>query len=97
MCMTVVSVWWPGVGDSSPKTMSLGLDGGVSSTDRSEESLLLLLLLDFLSSLSSSFSKKLLLLSELFFCTDFVLFRRLLLSLMQVSGLASMNPGAKVQ
>ena len=76
--------------------MSLGLEGGVSSTERREESLLVLLLLDFLSSLSSSFIAKLLD-SVFFFCADFVLFRRLLFNLMHVSGLASMNPGARVQ
>ena len=81
------------VGESS-NTISLGLDGGVRSTDRIKESLLLLLLEVRLFLSYSSFT---ILESEVFFCTDFVLFLRLLFSLMHVSGLASMNPGAKVQ
>ena len=84
--------------DSSLKTISLGLEGGVSSTERIKESLLLvLLLLDFRSLSSSSSLIAILLLSEVFFCTDFVLFLRLLFILMQVSGVASIKPGASVQ
>lgn len=68
------------------KALSCGLEGGVNNTDLIRESLLPHFFKVHVSVSTASF-----------LVDDFVLFLLLLFSLMQASGLASMNSGAKVQ
>lgn len=76
-------------GAGGENTLSWGLEGGVSSTDLIRESLLL----HFFNGVQGSESTDGCFLAA----ADFVLFLLRLFSLMQASGLASMNSGARVQ